>query len=236
MIILAGLALVFAAFGILFAVKRLGGTGSTEAGGGAAPIANGSGTATEPAAVAAVDKPAVDKPAVDKPAVDKPAVDKPAVDKPAVDKPADTQPAVDSKPADPKPADPKAAVTAQPVVPDPPAAPTKIKIAVSSRPPGGLVFLDGARLGITPLSTELPRSDHRSVITISRDGYTDATRKIDLRADVDVDLQLTAVRAKPATTNPNTTTTKVVKRPDKPVDHPPGDKKNDPGLDIRMSR
>lgn len=113
-----------------------------------------------------------------------------------------------------------------------PAAP-KIQLRVTSVPAGATVSLDGTALGVTPLDTSVDRAERSVELVLSRRGYTDVVRSIDLRAPQSLEIALVAT--------PKVTTKRVEpKKPDKPDPKPDKpdkpDKKGDPALDIRLTR
>ncbi len=114
-----------------------------------------------------------------------------------------------------------------------PAAPTTIQLRITSVPAGATVTLDGTKLGVTPLDASVDRAERSVELVLSRRGYTDIVRSIDLRAPQSLEVALVAT--------PKVTTKRVEpKKPDKPDPKPDKpdkpDKKGDPALDIRLTR
>ncbi len=122
------------------------------------------------------------------------------------------------------------------VVPDPtdgsPAppvvGPAQVQVRITSIPSGGTVVLAGKKLGVTPFESSMDRADRSVEVVISRRGYADAVRTVDLRDAVALDVALVST-PKPA--KPTRTDTK------KPVPtEPKPTPKGDPALDIRLTR
>ncbi len=105
---------------------------------------------------------------------------------------------------------------------------TKISVHVTSEPAGALVFIDRVRIGVTPVSTTIDRGSRDGELVLSRTGYKDWIKKVDLKSDIDLAASLvrsqTNVASKQAKDQP----------PKQPP--PPPVKKGDPALDIRMTR
>jgi hypothetical protein len=62
------------------------------------------------------------------------------------------------------------------------------KLAITSTPSGANVFVDGKRLGITPLVLDLQWGEY--TIFVEKQGYPRETRKLDLKADKALDVTL----------------------------------------------
>ncbi len=116
-----------------------------------------------------------------------------------------------------------------PVVDVKPPAPAKTQLRIVSVPAGATIVLDGTKLGVTPLETSVDRAERSAQLVISRRGYTDAVRTIDLRDAVALEISLAAV--------PKETTNRPPRG--EPKKGPPDVKpppKGDPALDIRLTR
>jgi hypothetical protein len=62
-----------------------------------------------------------------------------------------------------------------------PPAPTPAHFQIDSDPPGADVFRDGAKVGKTPLATDLPPHAGKAAFVVKLKGYKEAT--VDLPAD-----------------------------------------------------
>ena len=119
------------------------------------------------------------------------------------------QPAVTPTPAE---------LPAMPVAPETPAtgAPATVHVRVATSPPGAQVSLDGKPLGKTPLDREVPAAKKSGQLKIQLRGHRALVRKIDLAADVRLELAL---------------------QPEgKPAIQPPGPANPPGGLDIKEGR
>ncbi|HUS66203.1 MAG TPA: PEGA domain-containing protein, partial [Kofleriaceae bacterium] len=97
-----------------------------------------------------------------------------------------------------------------------PGAPAMVHVRVATSPPGAQVSLDGKVLGKTPLDREVAAAKKSGQLKIQLRGHRALVRKIDLAADVRLELALQR-EGKPTTKPPG-------------VDKPPG------GLDIKEGR
>ncbi len=114
----------------------------------------------------------------------------------------------------------------------------KVELHITSNPAGGTVTLDGVKLGVTPLDTTVDRAERSAQLVITKRGYTDVVRTIDLRDQQSLEIAMVAA-AKVATKPPRGEPKKPDKpdnpdKPDKPVK--PDKPKGDPALDIRLTR
>jgi serine/threonine-protein kinase len=239
MIILALLIVVFAAFGIILAVKRLGGTGGGEGSGGkvASTDPAGSATTTPPDPAGSGSSAATIKP-TDATGSNTGSAGSATT---ATAGSAATTPAgsAATTPAGSAATTPAGSAATTPADTANPSA-GKIKVKITGAPAGSDVYLGTEKVGQTPLDLEIERQEMQVELKISHDGYVTATRQVDLHGDVTDDTALVAIK-KP-TTAPNIAKHPDGKHPDgkrpdgvKPGDKPP-EHKTDPGLDIRMTR
>lgn len=135
-------------------------------------------------------------------------------------------------------AGPGSAGSAAPVEPVRPAVPAKIELHITSNPAGAIVTLDGNKIGVTPVDTTVDRAERTAQLVLSKRGFADVARTIDLRSELSLEIAL--VTAAKVATKP----TPEPKKPDKPDPKPdkpdkpakPDKPKGDPNLDIRLSR
>ncbi|TMQ12559.1 MAG: PEGA domain-containing protein [Deltaproteobacteria bacterium] len=78
-----------------------------------------------------------------------------------------------------------------PVAPDPPSAPSKVRVRITTRPADATVLLDNKRLGHTPLDETVAADPGKHVIKLRRKGYAIHRLDITLDADVTEDIPLT---------------------------------------------
>jgi hypothetical protein len=117
-------------------------------------------------------------------------------------------------PEEPRAPEPTAA--APPEAP-PAAAPSVIHLRVATTPPGAQVSLDGKSLGKTPIDREVAAAQKPGQLKIQLRGHRALVRKVDLGADVVLELALQREGKGPS-------------RPHGTPDKPPG------GLDIKEGR
>jgi len=72
-----------------------------------------------------------------------------------------------------------------------------ITIRVVSTPPGADVLLAGASIGATPLAVQIKRSTGFATLTVHRARFQDVTTSIDLAANYESDVKLTAIEEPP---------------------------------------
>jgi tetratricopeptide (TPR) repeat protein len=68
------------------------------------------------------------------------------------------------------------------------------QLTITSQPPGAAVAIDGAAVGVTPWTSELPEGSHR--VRISLQGYATVLRKIDLSSTRTRDLDFRLARTR----------------------------------------
>jgi hypothetical protein len=73
---------------------------------------------------------------------------------------------------------PAAALPATAAVPAPPPSPAQASVAIDSTPPGADIEVDGAFVGNTPSSVQLPSGRHQ--IVVKKRGFTDWTRTLNV--------------------------------------------------------
>ena len=76
---------------------------------------------------------------------------------------------------------------------------TSIKLRVTSIPQGADVLLAGKVIGVTPLTTKLPRGTGMTMITVHKAKYIDTTKEFDRSEDYESDLTLRKEGTKAAT-------------------------------------
>jgi hypothetical protein len=69
-----------------------------------------------------------------------------------------------------------------------------VRVQIVSHPPDATVFLDGKKLGKTPLDEAVAADAAKHVFKLKRKGYTMARLDLDLSADVTQDVTLTPQR------------------------------------------
>jgi serine/threonine-protein kinase len=117
--------------------------------------------------------------------------------------------------------------------------PETVHLHVATTPAGAIVELDGKRLGTTPLDADVGKQGREAQLVISRDGFTEVRRRVELGGDRSVVLALPAIARPP----------RIVKRPVAPPPVRPAaasapevrpdarpEARPDPKLDIRLSR
>jgi serine/threonine-protein kinase len=95
---------------------------------------------------------------------------------------------------------------AMPVAPEPPKAPAKVTLDVSSEPPGATVTRvdTGEALGVTPLKVQLDKAETSVALRLELEGHQHAERSVSLAANSALSVDLQALPAP------------VVAAPDKP--------------------
>jgi hypothetical protein len=102
----------------------------------------------------------------------------------------------------PTPTPPPAAVAVPPAstVPPPPgqaptpSAPAKVRVQIITHPADATVYLDGKRLGRTPIDESVDVDPGKHVVKLKRRGYAMARLDVDLGADVNEEITLTPQR------------------------------------------
>ena len=114
------------------------------------------------------------------------------------------------------PATPTPPTSAKPAVPSPTAA-ADIELVLRTNPPGADVLRGAERLGATPLTVRLPRSDEAIALTFRHAGYRDAAREVVPSADKELEIVLERRAAAPgprvAHTRPPATATATPEAP-----------------------
>lgn len=87
-----------------------------------------------------------------------------------------------------------------PVAPSPPPAPATVRVTIASQPSNASVARQGAVLGKTPLSFELPRSSEPVDYRVSLPGFTPT--QVQVVPDADRSLMVTLARQAPAASPP----------------------------------
>ncbi|MGE0550341.1 MAG: protein kinase [Kofleriaceae bacterium] len=173
---------------------------------------------------AAEARPKVEPPKVDPSKVDPPKVEPPKVQTPNLPKAHTAKvdpPKVEPPKAEPPKAEPPKAEPPKvepPDEPKPPPAPELITATVTCDQGRADVFLDGKRLGTTPLELKLPRGKGKGKLVVKRAGYYDQERPVDRSGDFDLSVTL---KKKPTRTG-GTTAPKEPKDPPKVDCQPPG--------------
>jgi serine/threonine-protein kinase len=99
--------------------------------------------------------------------------------------------------------------------PAPPERPTTVHVAINSKPDGADIYRmpSEAKVGVTPWTSDLDRTEGTAVFVLKKKGYTDGRVEIDLRSGGEpplVELAKLVTTAKVKPTRPETTTTTTV--------------------------